>query len=141
MSWVTIIWSMAASACFTMAALNLVVWWKQRTVWANLLFCMTAVGVGVFAYFELAMMRAQSPADFATALRWGHVPLWLITVSLVWFMRSYLHAGRLWLAWTICALRTFSLLLNFTVGQNVKFLEVQHLVPIPRARRSRSTEQ
>jgi hypothetical protein len=30
-------------------------------------------------------------------------------VSLVGFVRLYLRAGRLWLAWTVCGLRTLSL--------------------------------
>ena len=35
---------------------------------------------------------------------------WL--VSITWFVRIYLGAGRPWLAWTICGLRAFYLLLN-----------------------------
>ncbi len=38
MSWVTIIWSMIASACLTLAAMHLLVWLKKRTEWTNLLF-------------------------------------------------------------------------------------------------------
>jgi len=36
---------MVASACLTLAAVNLVVWYKKRTAWANLLFSSTAVAV------------------------------------------------------------------------------------------------
>jgi signal transduction histidine kinase len=45
MNWVTIIWSMVASACLTLAAVNLVVWYKKSTARANLLFSSTAVAV------------------------------------------------------------------------------------------------
>ena len=50
MNWVTIIWSMVASACLTLAAVNLVVWYKKRTAWANLLFSSTAVAVVDLGY-------------------------------------------------------------------------------------------
>jgi len=121
---------MAASASLTMAAMNLLIWWKQRSAWANLLFSLTATGVAAFAYFELSMMRAQTPADFAAALRWGHVAVWFIVVPLVGFLRLYLHAGRLWLAWAVCGTRTLALLLNFLTGQNLNYLEVVRLVPV-----------
>src|ERR1022692_3441263 len=131
MSWVTVIWSMTASACLTLAAVNLLVWWKKRTEWANLLFSLTAVGTAGMAGCEFWMMRAETPGQFGTALRWLHVPTWVVVVTLVGFVRLYLRAGRLWLAWTVCALRTFALLLNFLVGQNLNYREVTHLRHIP----------
>jgi len=131
MNWVTIIWSMAASACLTLAAIHLLVWYKKRTAWANLLFSMMAVATAALAYCELSMMRAQTPGQFATALRWLHVPSWVLIVSLAGFVRLYLHAGRMWLGWVTCGLRTLSLLLNFLVGQNLNYLEVTRLRHIP----------
>ena len=77
------------------------------------------------------MMRAETPAQFATALRWLHVPVWVVIVALVGFVLVYLRAGRRWLAWTVCALRTFSLLLNFLVGQNLNYREITRLRHIP----------
>lgn len=76
---------------------------------------------------ELWMMRAETPTQFATALRWFHVPVWIIIVSLMGFVLVHLRAGRRWLAWIVCILRTFSLLLNFLVGQNLNYLEVTRL--------------
>ena len=43
----------------------------------------------------------------------------------------HLRAGRSWLAWTVCGLRTFSVLLNFLTGQNLNYLEVTRLRHIP----------
>jgi len=131
MSWVTVIWSMVASACLTLAAMHLLVWSKKRTEWANLLFSLTAVATAAMAFGELWMMRAETPGQFGAALRWTHVPVWVIIVALVGFVRLYLRAGRPWLAWTTCALRTFALLLNFLVGQNLNYLEVTRLRHIP----------
>jgi hypothetical protein len=62
MSWVTIIWSMAASACLTLAAMHLLVWFMKRTAWANLLFALSAGATTGLAFCELGMMRAQAEA-------------------------------------------------------------------------------
>lgn len=131
MSWVTVIWSMIASACLTLAAMNLVVWVKKRTTWDNLLFSLTAASTAVYAGCELWMMRAETPVQFSTVLRWCHVPVWAIIVTLVGFVRLHMRAGRPWLAWTVCAVRTFALMLNFLVGQNLNYREVTHLRQIP----------
>jgi PAS domain S-box-containing protein len=131
MSWVTVIWSMSVAVCLTLAGMNFLVWCQKRTAWGYLLFSLTAVAVAAFAGNEFWMMRAETPGQFGTALRWIHVPTWVIMLMLVGFVRLYLRAGRTWLAWTVCALRTFALLLNFLVGQNLNYREVTRLRPIP----------
>lgn len=78
MSWVTIIWSMVASACLTLAAVNLLVWCKKRAAWANLLFSSTAVAAAALATCELWIVRAEPPGQFGTSLRSLHVPAWAL---------------------------------------------------------------
>ncbi len=127
MSLITIIWSMIASACLTLAGIHFLLWCRNRKLWANLVFSLTAVSTAAFAFIELWMMRAATPAEFATALKWALLPGWVVSVSLVWFVWLYLRAGRPWLAWTVCAVRSFSLLLNFLVGQNLIYREITRL--------------
>jgi two-component system, LuxR family, sensor kinase FixL len=131
MSWVTIIWAMIASACLTLALVHVLVWWRQREARANLLFALTAVGTAVFAGCELWMMRAETPGAFGAAVRWAHVPVWVLSVSLVGFVRLYLRAGRLWLAWTVCGVRTLSLILNFVCAPNLNYREITALRHVP----------
>jgi two-component system, LuxR family, sensor kinase FixL len=131
MSWVTILWSMFATTCVTLAVIYLLVWRKNPTAWTNLLFSMSAVAAATFAFCELSMMLAETPGEFGTALRWGHVSVWLWTVSVVGFVWLYLRAGRPWLAWAACGLRTFALLPNFLVGQNLNYREITALRHIP----------
>jgi len=118
---------MSASACLTLAALHFLVWCRNREAWASLLFSLLASGTAAFAFCELGMMRARTPAEFGTVLRWGHVPTWVIVVSLVAFVRLYLKAGRPWLAWLVCGLRTLALVLNFLAGQNLNYREIAGL--------------
>lgn len=131
MSLVTIIWSMVASASLTLAAVHALIWIKRRAEWANLLFSLAAVATAGIAVCELWMMRAATPEQFGTAMRWCYVPVWIIVVTLIGFARVRLRAGRRWLAWTIVIMRTLSLLLNFLAGQNLSYLEITRLRSIP----------
>jgi two-component system sensor kinase FixL len=125
MSWVTIIWSMVASACLTLAAMHLLIWFQKRTTWANLFFALAAAGTAGLAFCELWLMQADTVGEYGMLLRWGHVPYWVLTVSLVGFVRVYMRAGRLWLAWTVCGLRTLSsLILNFVFTPNINYGEI-----------------
>lgn len=127
MSWVTVIWSMAAGVTLTLAVVHLLVWLRDRSAIANLLFSVSAVAAAVIAGQELALMRAQTPAEYAGILRWMHVSAATIVVAIVWFIRSYLGAGRRWLAWMITALRGLVLVVNFLPFANATFSEIDAL--------------
>jgi two-component system sensor kinase FixL len=127
MNWVTIIWAMIASACLTLALVHLLVWCRRPEARANLLFALMAVATAAFAGCELWMMWAETPVSFGNAVRWGHLPIWVLYLSLVGFVGLYLRAGRLWLAWTACGLRTLSLVLNFLYTPNLNYREITAL--------------
>ena len=131
MNWVTIIWSLTAGACLTLAFLQFIVWCKDRGARANLVFAVGAVTVAVFAGLELALMRAETPAQFDTVARWIHVPAWVLIVSIVAFVRLYLKAGRRWLGWSVVAMRTLALILNFVISPNINYRKVTALRHMP----------
>jgi PAS domain S-box-containing protein len=131
MSWVTLLWSMDAALCFTLAGIYLLVWFKRREGWEHLLFSCSAVAAGIIAGLELATMRAQTTAQYGALIQWAHLPVWMLTVSVVWFVHLYLRAGRRWLAWTICGLRTLALALNFLFKTNFKYWEITSLRHVP----------
>jgi len=112
MNSVAVIWSMNAGACLTLAAFYGAVWSKQRANWAYLLFSCSAVAAAVISAFELRMMNARTVEQYQLLMRWIHVPVWVLTLSFVAFVRLYLHAGRPWLAWSIYVVRTVVLILN-----------------------------
>ena len=127
MSWITIVWSMNAAACLTLAGIYMLVWCKQREDCAYLVFSFTAVAAAAVAAFELAMMRAETVGQYEALVRWIHMPVWVLTLSFVAFVRLYLRAGRPWLAWSICGLRTLVLILNFIFAPNLNFREITNL--------------
>jgi signal transduction histidine kinase len=127
MSWVTVVWSMGASACLTLAVVYLLVWLKNRTSTVHLLFATTAASTAVYAFFELQLMLALTPQALAVALRWAQVPLSVALVSLMWFVAVHLQAGRRRLLWTISGLRVAYVLPNLIWGGNTSLLEIPGL--------------
>lgn len=114
-----------------LAVIHLMIWLKKRAERARLVFSALAVAMAASAAGELWLMRAETVEQYATAALWLHVPYWFVIASLVLFVRQSLRSGRAWLAWTIVAVRTFSLPLNFLSGRNLNLREVTGLRRIP----------
>jgi PAS domain S-box-containing protein len=127
MNWVTVIWSMIASACLTLAMVYLMVWFQKRSQWGYLFFSLAAIGTAGVTFCEVWGLHAGSVEEYGLVLRWAHVPFWVLLLSLVGFVRFYMRTGRLWLVWMICGLRTLSLILNFVFTPNINFLEISRL--------------
>lgn len=127
MNWVTVVSSMTASTYLTTALICVFLGWRQRGTWAHFLFGLAALAAAALVWCDLAAMLADSPAQFASALRWAHLADWVIIVALAGFVRLYFRAGRTWLLWTVCGLLTVALLLNFSTGQNLSYREISGL--------------
>lgn len=112
---------MNAGACLTLAAFYGAVWCKQRQSWAYLVFSCSAVAAAAISAFGPWMMHASTVEQYRLLVRWIDVPTWVLTVSLVAFVRLYLHAGRAWLAWSIYGLWTLILILNFSFPLGINF--------------------
>jgi signal transduction histidine kinase len=131
MSWVTFIWSMTAGICLTFGAVHFLVWTRQRDQWASLVFSFIAAAAAVYAVLDMLALRAQTPAEYGALWRWVLALGMLESVSLAWFIRLYLRAGRLWLLWLICGVRALTLVLNFVPGPNFYFREITGLQQMP----------
>jgi hypothetical protein len=81
MSWVTIIWSMVAAACLTLAVVQGLVWFQRRSQWVHLLFALAAIGTAGLTFCELWLMQAETIGEAGRVIRWGHLPFWVITLS------------------------------------------------------------
>ena len=82
MSWITIVWSMNAAACLTLAGIYLLVWCKQHKGWV-LVFSCSAVAAAALTAFELVLLRVQTTEQYGAILRWVQLPVWVLVVSLV----------------------------------------------------------
>src|SRR6266581_3344870 len=121
MNWITVVWSINVGACLTLAAMYLTVWCKQRQSWVHLVFSCSAIAAAAISAFELWMVNAQTVERYEALVRWIHLPVCVLMLSFVAFVRLYLHAGRAWLAWSIYALRTLVLILNFIFPVSINF--------------------
>lgn len=124
MHWATIVWSMIASACLTVALIYLLVWYKNRTERAALFFFTAALSTAGLAFCEIWIMHADTVSAQTAAIRLLQVPMFVLLVSITWFVWTYLGAGRPWLAWTIVVVRGLYVLPNFLLGQNPSFREL-----------------
>ncbi|MCE9657649.1 MAG: PAS domain-containing protein [Burkholderiales bacterium] len=124
---VTVVWSMIAAACLTLAAVHLPVWWRNREARATLAFTLAATSTAAIAILELQLLNSRSVAAYAETLKWGHVPVALMMISLAAFAYHYLDADWPWLAIGGLALRLVSLVLDFTTGVNINYLEITRL--------------
>jgi len=115
---------MGAGAALTLAAVYGVTWLLERRLVANLFFCTFAIATALIARCELGMMHSTTPAEFGEWVRWYHVPVFVVFVSLVLFVRFYLGTGRAWLIATIIAMRAIFLVVNFAVHPNVFFTKI-----------------
>lgn len=127
MRWITIILSMAAATSLTLAAVHLRVWLRIRGSRENLLFTLASVSAAAVAMLELRLLHARTPAEYGDLFRWLHLPVGVLVIMLAWFIRSYLRAGRDWLAWLITGLRALLLVANFSGPSGATFGEITGL--------------
>jgi hypothetical protein len=127
MSWITILYIMMAALSATIAGLYLAAWFMQRDAWAYLMFVLLALSITALAGTELWMLRAQTPAEYATALRWFQVPVWFGFVAMVGLVTLRLRPRFLWLGWLAVGLRTVAVAATFLSGPNLNFTELTEI--------------
>lgn len=124
MSWITILYVMMAALSATIAGIYLAAWLMQRDAWAYLMFVLLAFSLAGLAVMELWMLRAQTPGEYATALRWFQVPVWFGIVALMGLVYLRLRPRFLWLGWLALGLRTVALVATFVSGPNLNYIEL-----------------
>ena len=127
MSWVTIIWSMIASVSFTLAMIYLLIWFRERRSWAYLCFFVLAAGVIGMAAGEFGAMYAKSPAEYGTAVRWGHFAYGFVAVGSLGFVHFYFGTGKGWLLGAALGLRLLAVVANFSTGLNLHIRAIHSL--------------
>lgn len=124
------IWSMTVTACATLGGIHLLLWLNDRRAHASLAFVGVVAGVAGVAAFELRMMHAESAAGFALLARDAHVPIAVLTVSLIAMVRLVFGPRHAWIGGLAIALRLAALLVNYLVPTNVNFVEISGLARV-----------
>jgi len=92
-----------------------------------LVFSCSAIAAAAISAFELWMLNSRTVDEYESLVRWIHVPTWVLSLSFVAFVRLYLHAGRVWLVWSIYGLRTLVLILNFIFPVSINFTAITNI--------------
>jgi two-component system, LuxR family, sensor kinase FixL len=121
MGWVTILYVAMAAFSATIAGIYLGAWLMQREATSYLLFALLAVSIAFLAATELWMLRARTPEEYATALRWFQVPAWSGFLAIVGLVGLRLRPRFSWVGWLAAGLRTVSLIANFVSGPNLNY--------------------
>ncbi|HET7238181.1 MAG TPA: PAS domain-containing protein, partial [Terrimicrobiaceae bacterium] len=110
-----------------MALPHLLIAAKQRSAWVHILFSTAAIAVAGIAFGELVIMHAQTTEQSARALRWLHVPVFVLFVTIVGFVSLYFGTGRFWLGIAACLARAVTLIINFAKPVNLNYEAVTEL--------------
>lgn len=127
MSWILVAWSMMGGVCVALAAIHIVVWQKRPAESAHLLFAIAAIAIAVLAVFEMFAMKAASVEQLGMLQRWAAIPVAVLMLAIMAFVRVFFGTGRLWLAYSVCALRLLMLIVNFSSDVNFHVLEIVSL--------------
>jgi signal transduction histidine kinase len=118
---VIFVWSVIAAAAFLLGLMHLSRAVIERSLGSDLTFAAISMAFVGVATTELQQMLADSPEAWGAWVRWNHLPLAVLIIGTVVFVRQYLGAGRAWLAWSVIILRLVILVINFASDPNINF--------------------
>ena len=124
MSILTILWSLAAGVSLTLCFVHLFVWVRQREFKTNLLFSVSSFGVFCSAILELATMKTTNIQLLNTFLLLENLAIFILLISLIWFIYFYFGTTRVWLAILISGLWIVAIIINFSVEGNLTFAKI-----------------
>jgi PAS domain S-box-containing protein len=127
MSWMTIIWSMMASASIVIGMMHLFLW--RRNVSRDYYFfsSLMAVAAGAVALTELTLSKIHTLSTVAAILRLSNISIGITVVAMTWFLNRYLGTGRRFLLLAITGLWSCGLIVNFISPWSLTFAEVTGL--------------
>ena len=120
-------WSMCASMSLMLGLMHLLFWSSDRRVTAYLLAAVMGFAAAASAMLELNMLMTRSTETYNLLLRWENLAIFLILVSMVWFVRQYFLSGRRWLAILITVLWSAGITINFLMPGNLTFHQITEL--------------
>ena len=127
MSLLTVLWSIVIAASFILAIQHLMIWFKLRSSTSNLLFSISAISASFVAIFEFLQLQTTSIETYQLVVKLGHIPVFLLLVSLVWFVDIYFGTGKRWLTILISVMWTLALIINFASETNLAFESISEL--------------
>lgn len=117
---IEILWSMVAAIAFTMSFIQLLFWWRtQKTTSA--LAAVMSLAASASAILEMQTAKTDSLEAIQNYALLGNAVIFVLIVSLVWFVHFYIRHDRVWLAWLVTGLWTIGFIANFAMPGNLTF--------------------
>ncbi len=126
-NWISYVWTLSAGVCLTLAVIHLVIWLRRRSATANLLFALAALGAALNAFVEMWMLKTTTVSGYADTLRASFVPIAILVVSMVWYVRNYFGVGRRPLAVAVTACWALVLAVDAFAPHSPVFSEISGL--------------
>ena len=130
LSFVTVVWSMIATGALLLGLMHLARWSMDRSARVDLTFSVVALAFVGVAIAEVGTMHAHTPDAWGLWVKWCHVPLAVMVIGTIVFVRQYLGTGRAWLATLIIGMRLLILAINLAVYPNVNFERIDSIAHI-----------
>jgi signal transduction histidine kinase len=128
MNSMTIIWSMAAAVSLMLGLMHLVlgrlVGHGKRYIASALM----AFAAAATAMIELALLHSVSATDYAAWVRWENLTIFVLLMSMLWFIDTYFGTGRRWLLALIATLWVAGIVVNFVLPGSLTFSEVTEVL-------------
>ncbi|MEZ0300352.1 MAG: sensor histidine kinase [Candidatus Methylacidiphilales bacterium] len=121
---------MNAAICLTLAGMHFLIWLNDRKEYKHLIFCWSAFSAMGCAAVELMLMHAETTGEFAVLLHFGHVLVWMLVVSVIFFAHLYLQAGKPVLLWSTVAVRSLALIIGLVSPYSMGYGEITSLKQI-----------
>jgi hypothetical protein len=121
MNWITVTWPMVAAACLTLGLIELRIGIGQRPRAPRLLFALSAFAVAAIAGLELALLRADTLAQWWPAMRGLDIAVGVMLVSFAAFVRVYFGTGTKWLALLVPSLYAAGLMFDYLPGGGMTY--------------------
>ena len=98
-------------------------WWDERSRLAYLAFSAACLSYAIFAWFEIAMMTAQTAEAYLFNAWWAFIVGSVGITSFAWFAYVHLH-GRKWLFVLYAAMRGSALMLHLMMPSGINFRQI-----------------
>ena len=122
---------MCAAACAMFGLTHVMLFLHQRRAAVYVLSSLMAFSACSGALIELALMRADSIAAYAQLLVWENFAVYVLLMSMVWYVQVHFGSARRWLAVAITALWSLAILVNFLSPYSLVFERIDAIRQLP----------
>jgi signal transduction histidine kinase len=127
-SYLVAIATACATACLMLALMHLIIWVRSGRQMTYLLSTVMVIAAGSVAIIDLLQILAPSTAEYVFWSRLMHVALFVLLISLMGFVRSYLNTGPAWLIYVVAVLWSIAVIQSFVLPNGVVHAEITELI-------------